>query len=280
MNKVGILFSRVRKEEKLLFDAGYKQGIEIQRIDSRSLVINGENTYDFDIILDREISHTRSLYVMQLMESVGIRTINSHRIASICGDKVATTAALNGAGVPNLDVKVAFTPETALEAIESMGYPVVLKPVVGSWGRMLAKINDRDAAEAILEHKSFMSAGHHSIYYIQEYVNKPGRDIRAFYIGGETICAIYRSSEHWITNTARGGETTNCPLTPEINDLCEQTAQAIGGGLLAIDIIETDRGLMINEVNHKMEFRNSIEVTGIDIPGRIIAYILNMGEES
>ena len=280
MNKVGVLFSRMRKEEKLLFDSAKAQGVELQKIDSRNLVMDGENPFDFNVILDREISHTRSLYVMQMMESIGIRTINSHQIASICGDKVATTAALNKAGVPNLKVNVAFTPKMALEAIESMGYPVVLKPVVGSWGRLLAKINDRDAAEAIVEHKSFMPAGTHSIYYIQEYMVKPGRDIRAFYIGGETICAIYRSSEHWITNTARGGETTNCPVTKEISDLCEQTAKAVGSGLLAIDIMETDRGLMINEVNHKMEFRNSIDVTGVDIPGRIIDYALNVGEGS
>jgi|TARA_B100001123_G_C15324396_1_gene1029024 [lysine-biosynthesis-protein LysW]--L-2-aminoadipate ligase len=279
MNKVGLLFSRLRKEEKLLFDAATNQGVQIERVDSRSLVMDDQSKFQFEVMLDREISHTRSLYIIQLMESVGVHTINSHQIASVCGDKVVTTTALNTAGVPNLKVKVAFTHETALEAIESMGYPVVLKPVIGSWGRMLAKVNDRDAAEAILEHKSFMPSSHHSIYYIQEYVEKPGRDIRAFYIGDETICAIYRSSEHWITNTARGGETANCPVTNEISNLCEQTAQAVGGGLLAIDIVETPNGLMINEVNHKMEFRNSIDVTGVDIPGQIIYYALNMGKK-
>ena len=165
---------------------------------------------------------------------------------------------------------VAFTPESALQAIESLGYPVVLKPAVGSWGRLLSKINDREAAEAILEHKETLGTYHHSIFYIQEYVRKPGRDIRAFVVGNETICAIYRHSPHWITNTARGGQASVCPVTPELNDLCVRAATAVGGGVVAIDVFEDpDRGLLINEVNYTMEFRNSIEPTGVDIPGPV-----------
>ncbi|HDY76119.1 MAG TPA: lysine biosynthesis protein LysX [Candidatus Marinimicrobia bacterium] len=276
MNKVGILFSRMRKEEKLIFEEAQKMGVDLIRVDSRNLIMNGENHYDFNILLDREISHTRSLYTLQMLESVGVKTVNSHRVATICGDKVSTTVALNQAGVPTLQVKVAFSRESALEAIETMGYPVVLKPVIGSWGRLLAKINDRDSAEAILEHKAYLPSGYHSVFYIQEYVEKPGRDIRAFCIDGKTVCAIYRSSDHWITNTARGARAENCPLTPELINLCEQTVQAIGGGILAVDIMETKDGLVINEVNHKMEFRNSIDISGVNIPALILEYTLKM----
>src|SRR5690606_20061598 len=136
-------------------------------------------------------------------------------------------------------------------AIEEMGYPVVLKPAVGSWGRLLARINDRDAAEAILEHKQTLGSFHHSTFYLQEYIQKAGGcDIRAFFIGGETICAIYRSSEHWITNTARGGEASNCPVTPEMDAICRRAAEAVGDGILAIDLFEDpDRGLLVNEIN-------------------------------
>tara|TARA_S200000501_G_scaffold379024_1_gene446674 strand:- start:62534 stop:63379 length:846 start_codon:yes stop_codon:yes gene_type:complete len=277
MNKVGILFSRMREEEKLIIESARKNGFKIEKVDSRKLILNGENNFQFDTIIDREISHVRSLSILQLMESVGIRTINNYDISNTCGDKVATTSLLNHHGIPNLEVKVAFSKESAIKGMESIGFPVVLKPIVGSWGRMLAKINDRDAAEAIIEHRQFMPGSQNSIFYIQEYVEKPGRDIRATFIGGETICAIYRSSEHWITNTARGAIVSNCTVTDEIRNLCKLTAEAIGGGILAIDIMETDRGLMINEVNHKMEFRNSIDVTGVDLPTHIIDYALNVG---
>src|SRR5690606_15820073 len=129
--------------------------------------------------------------------------------------------------------RLAFDPEHTMAAIDQLGYPAVLKPVTGSWGRLLARVNDRDSAEAIIEHRQTLGDYNHHVYYIQEYVDKPGRDIRAFIVGERTICAIYRSSAHWITNTARGGQASNCPVTPELDALCQQTAQAVGGGLLA-----------------------------------------------
>jgi [lysine-biosynthesis-protein LysW]--L-2-aminoadipate ligase len=177
-------------------------------------------------------------------------------------------------------VRVAFTAETALKAIEEMGYPVVIKPVVGSWGRLLAKINDRDAAEAILEHKEVLGSYQHSIFYIQKYVEKQGRDIRSFVIGDECIAAIYRTSDHWVTNTARGGVATNCPVTPGLAELSLQAAQAVGGGMVAIDLFETNAGLLVNEVNHTMEFKNSVATTGVNIPAAMVDYVLSVARHS
>jgi [lysine-biosynthesis-protein LysW]--L-2-aminoadipate ligase len=175
-------------------------------------------------------------------------------------------------------VRVAFTPESALTAIEELGYPVVLKPVVGSWGRLVSKVHDRESAEALLEHREVLGNYQQQIYYIQEYIRKPGRDIRAFVVGDETIAAIYRTSPHWITNTARGGVGANCPVTPELHAICMAGAQAVGGGVLAMDLFEDpDRGLLINEVNHTMEFHSSVPATGVDIPGKIIDYTLAVG---
>jgi [lysine-biosynthesis-protein LysW]--L-2-aminoadipate ligase len=148
-----------------------------------------------------------------------------------------------------------------------------LKPVIGSWGRLLAKIENREMAEALIEHKASLGV-HHQVFYIQEYIDKPGRDIRAFAVGDKVICAIYRSSENWITNTARGGVATNCPVTDEIAELCQRAARSVGGGLLALDLFETEHGLSINEINHTMEFRNSIGTTGVDIPQKMIEYVL------
>jgi [lysine-biosynthesis-protein LysW]--L-2-aminoadipate ligase len=176
---------------------------------------------------------------------------------------------------------VAFTPESALEAIEQMGYPVVLKPVVGSWGRLLSKINDRDSAEAILEHKAVLGSYQHSVFYIQEYIEKPGRDLRAFVIGDRTVTAIYRKSPHWITNTARGGEGAICPVTPALDDICIRAAQAVGGGLLAIDLIEDPkRGLLVNEINHTMEFHTTVPLTGVDLPNLVVDYVREVGRKN
>jgi [lysine-biosynthesis-protein LysW]--L-2-aminoadipate ligase len=112
-------------------------------------------------------------------------------------------------------------------------------------------------------------------------VDKPARDIRAFVVGDETICAIYRYSQHWITNTARGGRAENCPVTPELHRLSTAAARAVGGGVVAIDLLETPDGqLLVNEVNYTMEFRNSIAVTGVDIPGRMVDYVLGVARQS
>ena len=179
-------------------------------------------------------------------------------------------------GVPSPRTRLAFTPESALAAVEELGYPAVLKPLVGSWGRLLSKVTDRDAAESILEHKDVLGTYIHSIYYVQEYIPKPGRDIRAFVVGDETVGAIYRYSDHWITNTARGGKATKCVVTPELNDLCVRAAKAVGGGVVAIDVLEAPEGLLVNEVNYTMEFRNSIDTTGVNIPGVVVDYALKI----
>ncbi len=282
--KIGILHSRIRAEEKLLFDACERRGVDFELLDDSQLIFdisgtNGRMTRfeQFDVVMERCLSHARALYSLRILNDRGVQTVNTARVADTCGNKLQTTSALAAAGVPSPRTLVAFTAEAALEAIEELGYPVVLKPSVGSWGRLLSKVNDREAAEAILEHKEVLGTYHHSIHYIQEYIQKPMRDIRAFVVGNETICAIYRDSPHWITNTARGGKASVCKVTPELNDICVRAGRAVGGGVVAIDVLEDpDRGLLINEVNYTMEFRNSVLPTGVDIPGRMVDFALEV----
>jgi [lysine-biosynthesis-protein LysW]--L-2-aminoadipate ligase len=276
--RIGVLYSRVRVEEKWIFAALEKRGVDYERIDDRKIHFDLESPGQwrrFDAVLARNISYARGLYTLRILNSWEIPSVNTASTAEICGDKISTSSAMAKAGIPQPRSMVAFTPESALEAIDKLGYPVVIKPAVGSWGRLLAKINDRDAAEAILEHKNTLGSYQHGIFYIQEYIEKHGRDIRAFVIGDQTMCAIYRSSEHWITNTARGGQGEICPVTPELEDICYRASQAVGSGALAVDLFEhPQRGLLINEINHTMEFHTTQPMTGIDIAGLIVDYLL------
>lgn len=277
--RIGILCSRVRVEEKLLFAAFEGLGVSPVRIDERALAAPvGRLVPEVDVLLERSVSATAGLVATQIYEAAGVRVINDSATASVCADKVRTSLALAAADVPQPETIVALGEEAALDAIEYLGYPAVIKPAVGSWGRLLARVNDRDAAEALIEHKSVLGGVNHQVFYVQEYIRKPSRDIRAFVIGDETICAIYRSAAHWVTNTARGGQASNCPVTPDIADLCRRAARAVSGGaggVLAIDLLEDPmRGLLVCEVNHTMEFRNSIDTTGVDIPGRIARHVL------
>jgi len=279
--RIGVLMSRVRVEEKLLMAAFETCGAQVDVIDDREVVFDMHDAArmkQYDVVIERCINHARALYSLELLNAWGVPTVNTAAVANVCGNKFSTTRALIEQGVPTPRTLIAYTQESALQAIETLGYPVVLKPAVGSWGRLISKINDREAAEAVLEHKAVLGSYHHSIFYIQEYIDKPMRDIRAFVVGGETICAIYRHSSHWITNTARGGQAANCPVTPEIDAIAQAAARAVGGGVVAIDILERPDGeLTICEVNYTMEFRNSIDTTGVDIPNRVVDYVLRVG---
>jgi [lysine-biosynthesis-protein LysW]---L-2-aminoadipate ligase len=278
--KIGLLHSLIRKDEKFLIDEfNAVKGIELVMIDDRNIKFNiGKDKFDLDIVVERCINHSRALHGLKLFESAGIKCVNTYNVATICGDKLLTSCALAEHNVPQPEVRVAFTEESALSAIEEMGYPVVLKPAVGSWGRLLSKVNDRDAAEAILEHKTVLGSYHHSIFYIQKYVEKKGKDIRSFVVGDKCIAAIYRTSPHWITNTARGGMATKCDVTDELNDISVRAAKAVGGGIVAIDVFESAQGLMVNEVNYTMEYKNSITTTGVNIPQKMVEYILQVAE--
>lgn len=275
MIRIGFLYTRLRLEEKyLLEELGKHRDVEIVRIN------DGDTFFDIrqlpepvDVLFERSISYSRGLYISRIFEAHGIPVVNSSQVAERCGDKYMTSQILTTHGIATPKVLMAFDEESALQAIEAIGYPCVLKPVVGSWGRLLARIENREMAETLIEHKASLGV-HHQVFYIQEYVDKPGRDIRAFVVGDEVIGAIYRSSAGWITNTARGGVATNCPVSDEIAGICQRAARAVGGGLLALDLFETGNGLTVNEINHTMEFRNSIETTGVNIPQRMIEYVL------
>jgi [lysine-biosynthesis-protein LysW]--L-2-aminoadipate ligase len=276
--KVGVLYSRVRVEEKWIFEALENRGVDYDRIDDRQigLELNEPGRWlAYDVVLERSLSYKNGLYTTRVLNAWGIPTVNMARVAEICGDKLATSAALQQAGVPQPRVWTAFTAEAALEIMDRIGYPLILKPLVGSWGRLLAKVNDHEAAEAILEHKETLGSFQHGVFYIQEYIHKPGRDIRSFVIGDQTVCAIYRQSPHWITNTARGGAAEVCPVTDEIAELSLAAARAVGGGVVAVDLLEDPRrGLLVNEVNHTMEFHSTVPLTGVDLPGMLVDYAL------
>ena len=282
--RLAILTSRIRVEERLLIDALRQRAIAFDIVDDGELLLDlsypDERWREYDAVLCRSMSQSRGLAMLHVLEHWGVRVYNPATVTATCNDKLLTTLALLRAGIPTPHTMLAFDSQVAMKGMDMLSYPVVLKPTSGSWGRLLARINDRDAAEAVLEHRETLGSYQHHIHYIQEYIAKPQRDIRAFVVGERTICAIYRTSEHWVTNTARGAVASNCPVTPELDSLCMRAAHAVGEGILAIDVLEDERrGLLVNEINATMEFRNSIAPTGVDIPNVMLDYVLSCVQE-
>jgi len=281
--KIAILCSRVRLEEKLLFAAFEARGVPFEPVDVRTLApdIAGSAFDGFDAVLVRCLSDSRAFYLTRWLEPIGVPTINPHRAIATCGDKLLTSIALEKAGLPLPRTVFGFEPARMVDAIEEVGYPVVLKPLHGSWGRLLARIGDRCAAEAVLEHKKTLGGVPHSVFYAQEYVDKPGRDIRSLVVGDEVVYAIWRTSDHWITNTATGGQTSACPVTDEIHELSLGAARVVGGEIVAVDLFErADGELLVNEVNHTPEFHGAVPVVDVDIPGKIADYVINKAREN
>ncbi|GHG18978.1 lysine biosynthesis protein LysX [Deinococcus indicus] len=286
MADLAVLYDRIRPDEKMLFEALDDLGVPYDKVYTPQLTVTfdeqGRAAVPWKVAIERCVSQSRGHGVTRALEGFGVKVINPAHVIELCGDKLATNAALHAHGLPTPRTGVAFDGDAALNLIESMGYPVVLKPTVGSWGRMVSRLNDRAAAEAVIEHKEVLGGPQHGIFYMQELIDKPGRDIRAFVVGGECIGAIYRTSEHWITNTARGAKASNCPVTPEIADLAVRAAAAVHGQIVAIDLVEDPAaqnewgGLKIIEINHTMEFKNSVATTGVNIPRRMGEYAISL----
>ncbi|SFF76051.1 [lysine-biosynthesis-protein LysW]---L-2-aminoadipate ligase [Halopelagius inordinatus] len=275
--KVGLLYSRIRRDEKLLLSELRERGHEVAKIDVRKEQFNISEPPaafdDVDIVVDRCLATSRSLYITQFLDSYDVPVVNTAETADVCADKVKNSLALEQAGVPTPNTEVAFTVDSAMETIERFGYPCVLKPVVGSWGRLMAKVESESAAEAILEHKATLGHYQHKVFYVQEFVEKPGRDIRVLAVDGEPVAAMTRSSDHWLTNAAKGGEVESFELDDRALELVEKASDAVGGGLLGVDLMETGDDYTVHEVNHTVEFKALNEAVDVDVPAEVVDWL-------
>ena len=277
-----LLYDRIRWDEKELLNSARGKGLNVKEVDAKATLFNlnetkAEEEYG-DVVLQRCISHTRGTYASACLESKGILVVNKAHVSEICGNKLWSTLTLIRAGVPTPKTVIAFTPESALKAAEEIGYPVVLKPLVGSWGRMVVALRDRDEAEAVIELRSHMNGSLNQIFYVQEKVKRPPRDIRCVVVGDRVIAAVYRVAApgEWRTNVARGGSTEPCPLTKEVEDIALKAAQAVGGGVLGVDMMESPTGLLVHEVNSTVEFRGAQSATSTRIADEIVDYAVKL----
>ncbi|MBS7615093.1 lysine biosynthesis protein LysX [Candidatus Bathyarchaeota archaeon] len=284
MSKIGLMFDRIRWDEKSLIRAATKAGVDLNLVDSKTIYIDTSVNPEKiiaeygEIVIQRCVSYFRGLHGTAILENSGIHVINNFNVSLTCGNKLYTTLALTKAGIPTPKTLVAFTEEGVYKALEKLGYPAVLKPVIGSWGRLIALVRDKDSAQAIVESREQMSNALLQIYYLQEYVKRPPRDIRTLVIGDEVVAASYRYSpeDEWRTNVARGGTSEPCPITNELENIVLKAAKAVGGGILAVDCMESPDGIMVHEINSTVEFRGLYSATKVDIPSKMIDYAVGV----
>lgn len=277
-SKLTILFDTIRWEEKALYESARKKGIDITNLNCNNLFIDLNNgTLDYGVVLQRCVSYFRSLHSTAALEGKGVRVINPLHTSITAGNKLFAHMKLKDANVPVPKSILAFSRESALEALEKIGYPSVLKPTIGSWGRLIALLKDKESAESIIEDREHMFPLY-QIYYLEEFVKRPPRDIRSIVVGDRVVGAIYRYSQdgRWKTNMALGGRAELCPVTKELEDICLRAAQAVNGEVVGVDLMEDEKeGLLVHEVNNTTEFKNVARVTGNDIPSLIIDFVLD-----
>ena len=288
---IGILFDRIRWEEKEIARQLEIRGISPNMIDAKTLVLPLD-TSPFSvslprIILDRCVSYYRGANAASVFESHGLDVINSSRVLNLCGNKLETSQLLAKRGIPTPRTVVAFSAESAMKAIESIGFPCVLKPIVGSWGRQVVPVRDRETAEAFIEMREQQNGDSmQSIFYVQEMINRPPRDIRCIAVGSEVVACVYRyaAPDSWKTNVALGGHTEPCKLTPELEEILVRTVESIGAGVLGIDVMERKNAdsaeYVVHEVNGTVEFKGAqMSTSDHSIAGRIADYLASPEKE-
>jgi len=281
MSKLRIVFDRVRSEEKMLEEKAVELGHDTKMVDAKITQINTESKrtdFDFgDVVLERCVSYFRGLHFTACLEFLDVPVINKFVVANNCGNKMITSLLLKKHNVPTPKTYFSFSSETALENLEKIGYPMVIKPVVGSWGRGVMALKDRDTADAIIEVRELNDGPLDRIYYLQEMVKRPPRDIRAIAVGDQVIAAMYRTSTGGFkTNIALGAEPVSCEITKELEDICLKASKAVGGGILGVDLMEDEkRGLVVHEVNNTVEFKGLAKVAKKNIPKEMIDFAVN-----
>ena len=270
------LYDTIRLEEKLLIESAKKNDINLEMVDCKNLFVNLNDKKSFDgPVLQRCVSYYRNLHSTAAIEGQGTKVVNCLNTGIFAGNKLFTHMLLQKAGVATPDATVAFSKDSALEALEKNGFPKIIKPTVGSWGRMVSKINDMDAAEGIIDGREAMYPIH-QVHFLEEFVERPPRDIRVIVIGDNVAAGIYRNSGdgNWKTNTHLGGSAEICEISNELEDICIKAKDAVYGDIVGIDLMESkEKGMVVHEINNTTEFRNVVRVTGVDIPKLMLEYV-------
>ncbi len=282
---IGILYDRIRWEEKEISRRLEERGASAQMIDGKLQVLSLDSPIPGipSVIVERCVSFYRGLNIASVLEAQGLKIINSARVLDVCGNKLATSLLLSRHGVASPKTVVAFSAESALQAVEAMGFPCVMKPIVGSWGRQVVPVRDRETAEALIELREQQGDSIQSIFYVQEMISRPPRDIRCITVGEQIVACVYRYAppDSWKTNVALGGHTEPCPLTKELEDLVLKASKTIGSGILGVDVMENQQNseILVHEVNGTVEFKGAQAATQISIADRIAEYALSFEKE-
>jgi RimK family alpha-L-glutamate ligase len=203
------------------------------------------------------------------LEDRGLRVVNSPRAIERTVDKFWTSALLEQCGIPTPETIVCESPEEAFAGFRALG-DVVVKPLFGSMGLGMVRVNDEEMAFRVFRTIEQIRG----VYYLQRAIDHEGADIRAFVIGGRVLGAIERRSQGWRTNLAQGGTARRVALTDDRSSLAVRAAAAVGAEYAGVDLLTgRDGTTYVLEVNGIPGWKGLQEATGLDVAGRLIDHL-------
>ena len=210
------------------------------------------------------------LDLLNAMEEYGLKLINSRESLEIASDKFLTSIYLDRHNIPTPKTIICENPNDALEAFKELGKDVVLKPLYGSKGIGITRISDMGFAENVI----YTLGQLNEIFYIQEFIKHNHRDIRVFVLGNKAIAGMYRVSNNWKTNIHSGATVEPIELTEDIKNLALKAAKITKTEIAGVDIVESEKGLLVLEVNSIPGFTALQKVTEINLAEEIVSYFL------
>jgi [lysine-biosynthesis-protein LysW]---L-2-aminoadipate ligase len=279
MARVIVSVSQLRQEEKLILCALEREGIPAEVVTSYNIsgYLNAESGgRSNDLVLIRNLSHSDAAATSRLYEQAGALTINASRAIDLCANKALQALSFRRAKVPQPGFRVVMSSDEVHEAGAALGYPYVIKPVDASWGRGVVRITHEDCCASWAGARESLDAtGKNFPVLAQEYVDKGNYDIRVLVVGEAPIVSFKRVSENFRTNTSLGAKVVPMETTPAIAAICKKIVAIVGEGIYGVDLFEHQRTreLLVCEVNHNPQFARSAPIHGVDVAGRIAAYV-------
>ena len=210
------------------------------------------------------------LDILRAIEECGVKLINSRESLEIASDKFLTSVFLDNSKIPTPKTIICEDPIKALEGFEELGGDCVIKPLYGSKGVGITRLNDRGFAENVIYSLSKLN----KVFYLQEFIEHNNRDIRILVLGDKAIAGMYRISDNWKTNINFGAKPEPIQITDELEKLAVKAARITRTEIAGVDIVESKDGLLILEVNSIPGFTALQKVSKLNIAGEIVNYFL------
>ncbi|MEM1758609.1 MAG: RimK family alpha-L-glutamate ligase [Acidilobaceae archaeon] len=266
----------VRVEEELLIRAFSMRGLRPTIIYSNTLYSIPEDRLSSSVVLVRNISAANSIYVAAITEASNGVAINPLRALIVGHDKILTYSTLVRNKIKIPQSIIALENSRLEDYVDDISYPIIDKPPIGSWGRLVSLVKTPTAFKEVIKHRSILANPQLRVHIIQKPANL-GSDIRCLVVGDSIAACMIRKGQlgEWRSNAALGGSVIPYKPSLEVEEAALKSATLVGAEIAGVDILHDDGDYYVNEVNVVPEFKALMKATSIDISEVIASYILN-----